>query len=184
MMSANEVGRRMRREGGRLPKICKPILLMYHGEMKIPQFGIKNGSYRSRPGAYAIVTNHKGKLLVISVRGRYHLPGGGLDKNEDPIAAVIREVEEETGYKIAVVEKVGEANQFLQTSDIGHINKLGKYFRCRILIGFPRSAQKEKDHYVRWIDQRKFLSSSAHEFHKWAVEKGLGPNGHPRMKKS
>ena len=36
--------------------------------------------------------------------GRWHLPGGGLDFQEDPRSALVREVEEETGLTVALGE--------------------------------------------------------------------------------
>lgn len=42
----------------------------------------------------------------------YQLPGGGIDKGEHPIAALHREVMEETGYHIAGVRRVGVFRRF------------------------------------------------------------------------
>jgi ADP-ribose pyrophosphatase YjhB (NUDIX family) len=56
-----------------------------------------------RVGAYAIVTDDEGRLLLCRIAagyplaGRWTLPGGGVDHGEHPDDAVIRELEEETG---------------------------------------------------------------------------------------
>ena len=59
-----------------------------------------------RVAAYAVCIED-GKLLVARYIGHGHqqwtLPGGGIEHGEDPFDAVVREVEEETGY-IADVE--------------------------------------------------------------------------------
>ena len=138
----------------------------------IPQFGSPVGRFTSRPGAYALVMDEADRLLVVRVRGRYHLPGGGLDRREDSASAVVREVREETGYTISLLDRIGEARQFLQTADLGPINKLGVYYRGKIELGVPRSSPQEHDHEVLWIDLGEFLASTAHEFHKWGAKMG------------
>lgn len=135
-----------------------------------PQFGEPIGEFKERPGAYAVITNDAGELLVVFVRGRYHLPGGGTDRDEDPAAAVMREVHEETGLKVVECHKIGNANQFLQTNDLGPINKLGTYFRCRVEPVPDPTIQPEADHKVLWINPEEFLQSTAHEFHRWAAK--------------
>lgn len=67
-----------------------------------------------RPAAYAVilaeVEEHAGQtcLLLTSFvddpAGRWGLPGGGIDPGEDPVLAVVREVWEETGQRVRVVE--------------------------------------------------------------------------------
>ena len=63
---------------------------------------------RQRVAAYAVVVE-EGRLLLTQLSdatgaaGRWNLPGGGLDPDEGPIEAVVREVAEETGQ---VVDRV------------------------------------------------------------------------------
>ncbi len=135
-----------------------------------PQFGTPIGEFKDRPGAYAVITNKAQKLLVVFVRGRYHLPGGGIDNGEDPVAAVIREIKEETGLTVIDHHIIGNANQFFPMSDLGPINKIGTYFRCTVEHKKGQSKGLEADHKVLWIDPNEFLQSTAHEFHRWAVK--------------
>jgi ADP-ribose pyrophosphatase YjhB (NUDIX family) len=56
-----------------------------------------------RVGAYAVVERDGAVLLarwVGSQPPRWTLPGGGLDHGEDPRDGAVREVEEETGYRV------------------------------------------------------------------------------------
>lgn len=58
---------------------------------------ISDNSRTKRNRATALVTN-EGRLLLVRERGakRWSLPGGGMKKGEDPVAAAIRELDEET----------------------------------------------------------------------------------------
>ena len=56
-----------------------------------------------RVGAYAVCVRDGAVLLarwIGSEPPRWTLPGGGLDHGEDPRDGAIREVEEETGYRV------------------------------------------------------------------------------------
>ena len=62
---------------------------------------------RQRVAAYAVVLSTRGLLATqfsarTAVRGRWGMPGGGLDDHEQPGAAVLREVVEETSQSIVL----------------------------------------------------------------------------------
>jgi 8-oxo-dGTP diphosphatase len=137
-----------------------------------PQFGQKLGQCKNRPGAYLVLFDHQNRILAVFSRGRLHLPGGGIEHEEDPIRAVIRETREETGYAVAVVGKIGRARQFLQTTDLGPINKLGEYFLGHLIDAHPQPTQ-EPDHKLTWVEPEDFITSTAHDFHKWAVQEAI-----------
>ncbi|GMG81880.1 NUDIX hydrolase [Paralimibaculum aggregatum] len=62
---------------------------------------VRNGvRYRDRQGAYGLILR-RGRLLCVWQAGELQLPGGGIDPGESPIAALHREVIEETGWRIA-----------------------------------------------------------------------------------
>ncbi len=138
----------------------------------IPQFGNPVGEFRDRPGAYGVIFDADAKLLVVVAKERYHLPGGGIDEGEDPEQALHREIREETGYAVGALHFFGRANQFLETKDLGPINKLGVYFLGRNAVASDPDSGEE-DHVAQWIDPQAFLSSTAHEFHRWAVALAL-----------
>jgi 8-oxo-dGTP diphosphatase len=63
-----------------------------------------------RVAAYAVVVESGQVLLPHWLEGPisgWTLPGGGIDPGEDPADAVVREVEEETGYHVVVDELLG-----------------------------------------------------------------------------
>jgi 8-oxo-dGTP diphosphatase len=71
-------------------------------------------TYRRRPGVYAVLLR-AGAVLVTHQAAptpEYQLPGGGIDAGEHPIAALHREVMEETGWHIAIRRRIGTFRRF------------------------------------------------------------------------
>lgn len=70
--------------------------------------------YRRRPGAYAILS--KGREVLLTHQSEpvpeYQLPGGGIDPGENPLAALHREVLEETGWRIGRARRLGSYRRF------------------------------------------------------------------------
>jgi 8-oxo-dGTP diphosphatase len=76
-----------------------------------------DGLHRAqRFAAYAVATDPAGRVLLTRVSAGYpgagcwHLPGGGTDYGEQPGAALIRELVEETGQRGRLVELLGVAS--------------------------------------------------------------------------
>lgn len=70
--------------------------------------------YVRRPGAYAILPR-AGHLLLThqsDPHPEFQLPGGGIDAGEHPIAALHREVFEETGWRIGPPRRLGAFRRF------------------------------------------------------------------------
>ena len=70
--------------------------------------------YRRRPGVYAVLLLDGALLTTLQAEPapEYQLPGGGIDRGEQPITALHREVMEETGYHIAGVRRLGAFRRF------------------------------------------------------------------------
>lgn len=62
--------------------------------------------------------------------GFWSLPGGGTGEGEDPREACIREVKEETGLDIEILEEVHRVR--------GSLSHRASVFSCRRLAGEPR----------------------------------------------
>jgi putative (di)nucleoside polyphosphate hydrolase len=71
-------------------------------------------SFRANVGV--VVAREDGRVLAlerIDAPGRWQLPQGGLDAGEEPRAASLRELEEETGIEPGSVEFVAEHPEWL-----------------------------------------------------------------------
>ena len=70
--------------------------------------------YRRRPGVYAVLLRG-GRILTTFQQSpvpELQLPGGGIDPGENPLAALHREVFEETGWKIDAPRRIGTYRRF------------------------------------------------------------------------
>ena len=128
----------------------------------IRRFGetVKRGqSYLPRPGVYAalldgqdILTTHQAKPVP-----EFQLPGGGIDPGEHPIAALHREVMEETGWKIAITRRIGAFRRFTYMPEYDRwAEKLCTIYLARPVrrLGPPREA----GHTAVWMPVREALT--------------------------
>ncbi len=76
-------------------------------------------TYRRRPGVYAILP--RGGSILVTHQAEpipeVQLPGGGIDPGEQPIAALHREVREETGWIIGLPRRIGAFRRFTYMPD-------------------------------------------------------------------
>jgi 8-oxo-dGTP pyrophosphatase MutT (NUDIX family) len=81
--------------------------------------------------AAAVIFDPEGRILLVKLTyQRLHpwgLPGGSLDYSETPEAAVLREVREETGWRIAI-------DDFLFVKSWAP-DRIGLYYLCHIEAG-------------------------------------------------
>ena len=107
--------------------------------------------YKPRPGAYAVLPRD-GQVLLTYQAGIHHefqLPGGGIDPGESPLAALHREVFEETGWRIAAPRFLGAFRRFVFMPEYD----LWAEKICHIYSARPvrkLAEPPEADHSVHW----------------------------------
>lgn len=115
-------------------------------------------TYRRRPGVYAILVRD-GRLLLThqsEPAPEFQLPGGGIDPGESPLAALHREVFEETGWVIAPVRRLGAFRRFVYMPEYD----LWAEKRCAIWLARPVrriGPPTEAGHSVEWADPLQAL---------------------------
>jgi len=109
--------------------------------------------YRMRPGVYAILVRNRQILLTHQrePEPEFQLPGGGIDPAEHPIAALHREILEETGWLIGPPRRLGAFRRFAYMPEYD----LWAEKLCRIYIARPslqRGPPVEAGHTAIWTD--------------------------------
>ena len=108
--------------------------------------------YVPRPGAYAILPRG-GRLLLTwqaEPEPEFQLPGGGIDPGESPIAALHREVWEETGWAIAAPRRIGAFRRFAYMPEYD----LWAEKLCHVYVARPvirRGPPMEPGHRAVWL---------------------------------
>ena len=99
---------------------------------------------RTRLGAYGICRDDAGRILLARLSalevdvGAWTLPGGGVDFGEHPDAAVVRELNEETGLDGEIEEIAGVFSHVYSGSAFaggGDLHFIGIVYRMRLVGG-------------------------------------------------
>lgn len=108
--------------------------------------------YKTRPGAYGIL-QRGGQMLIThqsQPKSEYQLPGGGIDPGESALAALHREVREETGWAIRVDHKLGTFQRYCYMPDYD----LWARKVCHIFLCAPvrlKGQISEPFHSAHWV---------------------------------
>ncbi len=73
----------------------------------------KKVKYNYRPGIYGVIIVGNNILVTEQNDNEIQLPGGGIDKSEHYIQALVRETYEETGWKIQPLKRLGFFHRFV-----------------------------------------------------------------------
>lgn len=112
-------------------------------------------TYRRRPGVYAVLLRGDQVLLTHQAEPvpECQLPGGGIDKGEAPIAALHREVYEETGWHIGPPRWLGTYRRFTYMPEYD----MWAEKVCSIFVARPTLCQgppSETGHTAIWAPAR------------------------------
>ena len=116
--------------------------------------------YRRRPGVYAILALGGRVLLTHQSQPKpeFQLPGGGIDRGEATLAALHREVYEETGWKIAPIRRLGAFRRFTYMPEYDlWAEKLCTIWLARPVR--PLGPPVEPGHSVHWMTPARALDS-------------------------
>ncbi|CAN5598488.1 hypothetical protein BH20CHL7_BH20CHL7_14230 [soil metagenome] len=113
---------------------------------------------RTRVAAYALWRDVEGRVLLCHIAPSvgagdiWTLPGGGLQFGEPPAAAVLRELEEESGYVGEVVRLLDVSDRLFEQSDDGvPLHAIRLVYEVRVVSGAMRDEPDGSTDMCRWV---------------------------------
>lgn len=113
---------------------------------------------RTRVAAYALCRDAAGRVLLCHIAPSvgagdiWTLPGGGLRFGESPTRAVVRELEEESGYRGEVVRLIDVSDRLFDRSDGGgRLHAIRVVYEVRVLDGVLRDEPDGSTDMCRWV---------------------------------
>lgn len=114
-------------------------------------------------GVGAVVV-HQGRVLLVQrgrepLKGQWSLPGGLLEVGESLEAAVVREVEEETGLKVRLVELIELLDRIHREDGRVRYHYVIADYLCSVTGGELHAASDADA--VRWVERGEWNSHGA-----------------------
>lgn len=118
-----------------------------------------------------VIVSDDGQRILLHRRELYvlwDLPGGGIEPDEDPANAAVRETREETGYDVALDRLVG---RYRHPSVYGGGDQLTHLYRAHIIGGAPNFSGLETTG-LRWFTPDR-LPRGLEPFHRQMIADAL-----------
>jgi 8-oxo-dGTP diphosphatase len=126
-------------------------------------------AYRVRTAAYAIIFDTELRVACVSETSGLFLPGGGIEPDEDPMAAVHREIAEECGRALEILAPLEPAIQVFCTARGEALELHASFFLAR----FGRQLDRPGEHQLSWQVALPEPPAFFHECHRWAIQQAL-----------
>jgi len=117
--------------------------------------------------AGGLVTNEKGKLLMIFRRGKWDLPKGKLDEGESIEECAIREVKEETGLiQLTLIKSLGiTCHEYFDKYSQRDVIKESHWFEMKADSSQKLVPQTEEDiEQILWAGKKKIEKCLANSY--------------------
>ncbi|HFI0424951.1 TPA: NUDIX hydrolase [Streptococcus suis] len=140
---------------------------------KIAVFGEKKTgvNYQNRFGVYAVIPDEKKEniILVQAPNGAWFLPGGEIEKGENHLIALERELMEELGFTAEVGQYYGQADEYFYSShrDTYFYNPAYIYQ----IVSYHQVGQPLEDfNHIAWFPIEEAIQKLKRGSHKWGIE--------------
>ncbi|HFU4501359.1 TPA: NUDIX hydrolase [Streptococcus suis] len=141
--------------------------------MNIAVFGEKKADvdYQNRFGVYAVIPDEKKEkiILVQAPNGAWFLPGGEIEKGENHLIALERELMEELGFTAEIGHYYGQADEYFYSShrdtyfyNPAYIYQVTSYHQ----VGQPL----EDFNHIAWFPIEEAIEKLKRGSHKWGIE--------------
>jgi 8-oxo-dGTP diphosphatase len=129
-------------------------------------FGVadRHARYREREAAYAVILDPDRRAAVVHAQSGLFLPGGGIEADESPTAALHRESLEECGRPLEIQREIGQAIQYCHGGE-GPLRARHRFFEAR----FKGSATGPGEVQLSWVHIDEACRWFRYDSHVWAV---------------
>jgi ADP-ribose pyrophosphatase YjhB (NUDIX family) len=134
---------------------------------------------RTRLGGYALCIDDAGRILLARLSllevdvGAWTLPGGGIEFGEHPDDAVLRELEEETGYRGEIESVAGVFSHVYRRSAAAQgldLHFVGVLYHVRIVGGTLRDEVGGTTDAARWVSREELADLRLVEIGRFGVD--------------
>lgn len=136
--------------------------------MKYINIGEENIKYTKRPGAYAIIERKEDDKIGIVTDGEYFFLGGGIEKGENELQALQRELFEEAGFSLKNIKKFDEVGSFIYDEIKGYFEVLAYVYTAE----FDKKEVEpiEKDHTVLWVNPKDYIGKMCRPWQEYILK--------------
>ena len=129
-------------------------------------FGVadRRARYTDREAAYAVILDADRRAAVVHGRSGLFLPGGGIEVDESPEEALLRESLEECGRSLEIIGTIGQAIQYCH-GDRGPFRAQHRFFEAR----FQGPSSEAGEYQSSWVHIDEACRWFRYESHVWAV---------------
>jgi mutator protein MutT len=116
---------------------------------------------RQRIAAYGLCLNDEGHILLaraapsLTLRGRWFLPGGGVDHGEAPAEALRREMQEEAGLTVVVGPLLDVVSDVRTLPDGTSLHTVRVIYRIDQWSGTLRAEEGGTTDAVQWFSKKE-----------------------------
>lgn len=118
-------------------------------------------SYKIRKASRAVVFNEENKIAILNVSNdNYHkLPGGGIERDEDIITALRRELIEEVGVEVDVLDELG---MIIEYRDNFKQLQISYCYLCKVVGEYQETSfteeEKNNGFILKWVSLNEAIS--------------------------
>lgn len=141
--------------------------------MTRPTFGekVENVDYKARYGVYAVIPDERKERIVLvqAPNGAWFLPGGEIEKDEDHIQALDRELMEELGFTATLGHYFGQADEYFYSRhrDTHYYNPAYIYE----VLHFEKISDPLEDfNRISWFPVDQAMELLKRGSHQWGVD--------------
>jgi 8-oxo-dGTP diphosphatase len=130
--------------------------------------------YRKRLAVYGVfLSDDEEKIAIVrNEKNHFFLPGGGIEGDETFKQCLKREVVEETGFSMEMIQFIGQAQYyFYSDNDQEYYLNIGHFYLCQ--FGNQICLPTENNHFLEWVSVLQAKQNLALAHQVWALQQAL-----------